>query len=189
VVPVNTVPGCTVAAMVGRRRPVHPHDPDERTSSTRHVRSCFVDRPLSQLRNADWRVENASDWTPMNRSRLCRSGILIRHTGGRPLLGYAVQESNWRRRSDDPAGAESTSPTASHPEPASRSRPPEDSVPAAHVPPPFGQPRTSTGASPPSGSVEVPLVLVARSPTASQRSALPESDARKGWRPAAWQFL
>jgi len=37
VVPVNTVPGCTVAAMVGRRRPVHPHDPDERTSSTRHV--------------------------------------------------------------------------------------------------------------------------------------------------------
>jgi len=34
VVPVNTVPGCTVAAMVGRRRPVHPHDPDERTSST-----------------------------------------------------------------------------------------------------------------------------------------------------------
>ena len=44
-----------------------------------------------------------------------RLTILIRHTGGRPLLGYAVQESNWRRRSDDPAGAESTSPTASHP--------------------------------------------------------------------------
>jgi len=38
----------------------HMHIPDERTNPHRHVRSCFVDRPPSRLRNGQ-----RSMWSPL----------------------------------------------------------------------------------------------------------------------------
>jgi hypothetical protein len=111
----------------------------------------------------------------------------MRHTGGRPLLGYAVQESNWRRLLGRPSrrGIDLTDCIASRAglsvAPTRRLRPSGACLatvrPTPH--PHWGITTLRVSQSP----------LRARSPRRVSGRLSPESDARKGWRPAACQLL
>jgi hypothetical protein len=54
-------------------------------------------RPSVRIREPPAGLFRSADGRRCESPGPSRLTIVIRHTGGRPLLGYAVQESNWRR--------------------------------------------------------------------------------------------